>query len=249
MAKQTVLQIVQDILNDMDSDTVNSIDDTIEATQIANIVRSTYLDMITTRYWPHLEVLTQLVASGDSAKPTHMTMADEIQKVLKIKYDKQVSGDTRTRFQDVYWKEPDEFLDLVMARDSSASNILTVTDDGGTPLYIIDDKAPTYWTTFDGETIIFDSYDSVVDTTLQASKTQVRVYKEPSFTVSDAHTPDLPAKSFQLLVEEAKAAAFEDIKQTRSMKHETRARKQSQWHAREKFRLNGGLKRGNYGRK
>jgi hypothetical protein len=41
-AKMTLLEIVQDVLNDMDSDEVNSISDTVEATQIANICRSVY---------------------------------------------------------------------------------------------------------------------------------------------------------------------------------------------------------------
>ena len=42
MAKMTVLEMVQDILNDMDSDEVNSINDTIEAQQVANTVRTVY---------------------------------------------------------------------------------------------------------------------------------------------------------------------------------------------------------------
>lgn len=42
MAKRTLLDIVQEILNDMDSDEVTSINDTIESLQVANIVRSCY---------------------------------------------------------------------------------------------------------------------------------------------------------------------------------------------------------------
>jgi len=42
MAKMTVLEIVQDILNDIDGDEVNSIDDTLESEQVAQIVKSTY---------------------------------------------------------------------------------------------------------------------------------------------------------------------------------------------------------------
>ena len=36
----TLLDMVQDVLNDLDSDEVNDIDDTIEAQQIAQIIKS-----------------------------------------------------------------------------------------------------------------------------------------------------------------------------------------------------------------
>jgi len=38
MAKKTVLDMVQDILSDMESDEVNSISDTTEALQVAQII-------------------------------------------------------------------------------------------------------------------------------------------------------------------------------------------------------------------
>ena len=42
MAKMTLLAMVQDILNDMDGDEVNSISDTVEAEQVAQIIKTTY---------------------------------------------------------------------------------------------------------------------------------------------------------------------------------------------------------------
>ena len=46
MAKLTVLEIVQNILSDLNSEEVNSISDTIEADQVAEIVKTTYLDLV-----------------------------------------------------------------------------------------------------------------------------------------------------------------------------------------------------------
>lgn len=54
MAKLTLLDIVQDILSDMDSDTVNSITDSVESLQIAQIVKTTFFEIITEGEWPHL---------------------------------------------------------------------------------------------------------------------------------------------------------------------------------------------------
>ena len=62
MAKLTVLAMVQDILSDMNSDEVNSINDTIEAQQVAQIINTTYFEIISSRDWPHLETLFQFNA-------------------------------------------------------------------------------------------------------------------------------------------------------------------------------------------
>lgn len=54
MPKLTLLDIVQDVLSDMDSDEVNSINDSIEALQVAAIAKSTFYNIIDGRDWPHL---------------------------------------------------------------------------------------------------------------------------------------------------------------------------------------------------
>ena len=51
--KYTLLAIVQEILSDMDSDEVNSIDDTVESQQVASIVRSAYMAIMSNRNWAH----------------------------------------------------------------------------------------------------------------------------------------------------------------------------------------------------
>ena len=63
MAKKTLLEIVQEILTDMVSDEVNSIDDTVESQTVASIVRSVYESMMANRNWPHTKQLVQTEAS------------------------------------------------------------------------------------------------------------------------------------------------------------------------------------------
>ena len=50
---KTLLDITQEILSEMDSDDVNSISDTVESEQVANIVITVYRDMMSNRNWPH----------------------------------------------------------------------------------------------------------------------------------------------------------------------------------------------------
>ena len=58
---KTVLQMVQIILNDMDSEPVNQLSDTLEAEQVASVLAETFNDIVTTREIPeHLTVNTRL---------------------------------------------------------------------------------------------------------------------------------------------------------------------------------------------
>lgn len=242
MAKKTILAIVQDILSDMNSDEVNSIDDTLEATQVANIVKTTYEELINDRDWPHLKVLVALTPSGTSSRPTHMTVSENVQRVLWIKYNKRITTDTKDKFSEVTWKEPKDFLNIVNARDTSATDVTSITDPSGIILSILNDTAPMYYTSFDDDVLVFDAYDSVVDTTLQASKTQAYIYKETDLSLTDTSIPDLPAKAFPYLISEAKSVAFNAIKQAANQKEEQRSRRQRTWLARDKWRINGGIK-------
>lgn len=249
MALKTLLDIVQNILSDMGSDEVNSISDTVESEQVAAIVQNTYEEIISDRLWPHLRSLIQIESLSDTSKPTHMHVPDNVIKVEWIKYNKKTSTDTLKKYSSVPWKEPDKFLQLVTSRNDTLSTIDTITTDEGIELFIINDKAPTFYTTFDDEFLIFDSYDSGVESTLQKSKTQVYAYVEPVWSKTDTFVPDLPSKFVPYLVAEAKSTCFNSIKQDPNSKEEQKSRRQRTWTARENFRVDGGIVYPDYGRK
>jgi hypothetical protein len=249
MSKPSLLEIVQEILSDMTSDVISSIEDTDEASQVALIVKSTYDAMIANRNWPHTARTVNLVASGDSLLPTHMSIGEEIKEMISVYYDKRKNGETRIRNEEVVWKDPDDFLRYTNKRDSDDTNTLTVNDTSGVKLLILTNKAPTFYTSFDDNTIVFDSYDSTVDSTLQASKSTVRAYTIPDFTVEDTHIPDLPKEAFPALIEEAKSKAQSKLNQFQDVKAEQEAGRQQRWLSRKAWRVNGGIKYPNYGRK
>lgn len=249
MPKYTLLEMTQSILSDMNSDEVNSVTDTVEALQVTQIIKDTFYEIITEGEWPHLKTLMQLTASADAGKPTHMRMPENVQKVVSIRYNKRSVTDTKDEYAQVEYKEPDDFLEHIMKRLSSESTVDTITDYSGVPLLIENDLAPTYWTSFDNEWIVFDSYDSGVDTTLQSNKTQCVALREPTFTVSDTFVPDLPAVAFPYLLSEAKSAAFLALKNTANQKEEQRASRQRRRMSQERWRVGGGITFPDYGRK
>ncbi len=249
MAKKNLLEIVQEILSDMTSDVINSIDDTDEAGQVALIVQSTYDAMIANRNWPHTARVVNLTASTDNLLPTHMSIDEEIKEMISVYYDKRRDGETRIRNEEVKWKDPDDFLRYINKRDSDGTDTLTVNDSSGVKLLILTNKAPTYFTSFDDDTLVFDSYDSDVDTTLQSSKTTARAYIIPDFEMTDTHIPDLPKEAFPALIEEAKSKAQFKLNQVQDIKSEQEAGRQQRWLSRKAWRVNGGIKYPDYGRK
>lgn len=249
MAKMTLLEIVTDILNDLDSDEVNSINDTIESQQVAQIVKSSYFSIIDNRNWPHLKKTTQLDGVADTDRPNYLKIPSDWKEMETFRYDKHKSTDTRLYFEDVTYKEPDAFLRYISQRDSTLSTVKTVSDYSGVKLLIQNNVAPTYWTSFDDQYIVTDSYDSAVDSTLQKSKTQCIAYVNPTWVHTDDAIPNLPSEAFTALLEEAKSVAFIALKQSNNPKAEQRATRQQRWLARKAWTAKGGVDYPDYGRK
>ena len=249
MAKLTVLDMVQDILSDLDSDEVNSINDTIEATQVAQIIKTTYFNIIDGKDWPFLFQFFQLDSSINPARPNYMKLPESVVNVETIKYNKRLITDTFDRYTDVTYKTPEEFLDIVNARHSDATNVLVVTDASLVKLNIFNDKAPSYFTSFDDEYLVFDSYDSDVDTILQTSKTQCHGKVRPTFSMTDIFVPDLPVQMFSYLLNEAKSTCFLILKQAPNQKAEQHSISQRRRMSQEAWRIKNGVTYPNYGRK
>jgi hypothetical protein len=250
MDKMTLLELTQDILSSMDSDEVNSIDDTVESTQVAAIIRNTYRAILTNRDWPHTKRLVELEASGNSALPTHMSLKDDVKRIDFVKYNVAKASDgAQRKFRDIRWLEVDDFLRRLNTLDNTKDNVVTVTDPAsGIPLSIRSDLAPTYYTSFDDEHIVFDSFDSSVDSTLQKSKTQVYGFVYPEWSMEDEFIPDLPNSAFTLLLEESKSRAFVELKQIANQKAEQESQRQTTWLSRKDRRIKGGIRFPDYGR-
>lgn len=249
MAKRTLLEIVQSILGSMESDKVNSIEDTSEATLVAEIVRDVFFDLHSNKNWEDKKELVSLVSLADTSKPTHMKVQDDFTEMVSLRYDKRRNGETRKRYEPVSWKEPDDFLRYTNVRNSDATNVDVVSDVTGVELLVINDKHPTYYTSFDDYHLVFDSYDKTVDSVLQESKVQAMAYVYPTFTISDSFVPDMPIEAFSTLVNEARSRCQFWLKDFQDAKSEQEAGRQRRWQARKSWTVNGGIQFPNYGRK
>lgn len=245
---KTVLELVQTILSDIDGDEVNSISDTEESEQVARIVKSTYESIVSHTTWPHTRRAVALTPRSDSNYPTHMVFNENVKELISVFYNKADLGETRKDYKEINWVDPDDFLRKTNVRNNDETTVDVIIDDSGIELLIRNDKAPEYFTSFDDVNLVFDSYDSAVDSTLQESKFQAQAYIVPTFTMSDSFEPDLPPDAFSLLQEEATSRAQYKLRQFQDVKAEQESTKQSRWLSRKAWRANGGIKYPSYGR-
>lgn len=223
MAKMTLLQMTQNILSALDSDEVNSISDTVESMQVAEVIKETYEELFSNTDKPSLQALIQLEALSDVDRPNFMLIPENVDTVYWIKYDYRTED--RTDYRDVVYLTPQEFLGKVSKQQTEGDSV-EISDDNGIRYWVVTDKNPQYWTSFDNETVVFDSYDSSLDTTLQNSKSLAWVSKAADFELQDDYIPPIESKLFPGLLAEAKSVCFINIKQVSSAKEEQRSKRQ-----------------------
>lgn len=242
--KKNLLKIVQDILDALDYDEVNSIDDTVVSLQVASIVENCYLGMMSKRDWPHLRKLFPLESIAGVTRPVYLKLPEGVTRLDTLQY-KLADG----TFKEVKYKFPDEFLYICNKRLPSNTAVDTITDFSGVSLNILNDSAPTYWTSFDDTYIVFDSYDSNEETTVQASKTQCFGYMAPTWSTTDTFIPDLPVEAFPALFEEAKSTASLNLKQMPDQKAEANSMKHQRRLSQNSWRAHSGMQYPDYGRR
>jgi hypothetical protein len=206
--KMSILEMVQSVLNSIDSDDVNSIDDTVESTQVALFVKECYYELIGQKEWPFLRGTFSLEGLGDTTRPTYMELnEDDVSKIEWIKYNKK----------DVTWLEPKAFQDLLDVRVAETG----VVDANGFAL----NRDPLYYTTFDDTYFVFDGYNSTEETTLQTSNNLCYGVVVPSWTHEDGFIPRLPEKMFPTLLAEIKSTSSMNLRQVPNAKEERKAQR------------------------
>ena len=209
MAKETLLEIVQDILSDADGDEVNSISDTIESEQCARVVRTAFRNIIDGSDLNHPRTVKQLEATT-ATTPIVMTRPEGFHEIEWIKYDKKITAGGDQNYQEVYYKDPKDFIEYTSSRTLSDTEFEAVTLDSNHVIIARNDRAPKYWTILDGyDNIIFDAYDSNLDTNLQASKSLAYGTQRPTLALTDSSTPDLPENLFNRVKSDARALYFD----------------------------------------
>lgn len=210
MAKRTLLDMTQNILNAMDSDEVNSIGDTVESLQVAEVIAETFEYITVGIDIPGRSGIIQLDASGDPDLPHQMTLPANVEHLDWVRYNDA----------EVVYMTPLDFVNMTVKR--SEDDNATLLDK----LYIYTDRDPQFYTSFDDDTLVFDAYNLDEGATLMQARSLCWGQRSLPFLMEDDFVPPLPVEMFPRLLAEAKAACFINYKQVANSKEEQRARQQ-----------------------
>lgn len=321
--KSTVLGMTQEILSSLSSDEVNSIGDTAESMQVANILKTTFDNIVARGDFGEHSQLFQLNSSLSQSVPVLMSRPDDISRIDWIKYYNadfgafddipthgintdiipnisvstgQITTSSSTAIGNAvlsFSPTPSWIVPGMSVKDLTNTNaipigtlVLSVTqfsvtlntniaspgvkkgdiisfsplnppqfyeyvtmlplvqfidmintfnpdDNDVVPYYFQgfnfrykNDKKPQFCTVVQDLYVLFDSLDYQFDTTLQSSKTLCFGQLLPTFTLSDNFIPNLDDKQVPLLVNEAKAWAWYELKQMPHQKAEMEQKRQ-----------------------
>lgn len=211
--------MTQNILSAMESDEVNSIGDTVESLQVAEEIKTSFDALFSNYEWPSLEGFVNLQALQDVNRPTHMLIPDDVEEIYWIQYN---HGTTEApEYAEVTYLEPEQFFRRAAVYQQGQSPVINA--DG---FYFRTDTQPRFWTTYNNNTIIFDSYMSGLDDTLQQSKALCWGRKVARFELSDDFVPPIDVALFPVLLSEAKRMCFVNFKGVSNANEEKRARDQ-----------------------
>jgi hypothetical protein len=227
---QTLLEMTQEILTSMESDLVDSINDTAESLAVATAIRRTYWDLFGIEDAPEHYSLFKLTETS-AATPTLMTIPTNVMRVEWVKYNIETVEDDTDQFRTLEYVELSPFLDRSLALRTSSDNVesfsYTFSPLGSDPVIMQykNDIAPSCYTTPDDYNILFNSYNSNLETYLRGSKTLAWGLIDPTFTLDDSFVPDLNTRQFALLFNTAKSQCFVELKQTQNATADSRARR------------------------
>jgi len=189
----TLLQVVQQYLDATSGFYVDSIFDNDESQQVANIAERVYYEMI--QEFPNLLFVQKdltLDALSDVSRPNFLLIPDNIQNIKESKVYYNISETGDLDYKLLTYLTPLAFLNLTANSKSKLEDIDVINGFDNQKIPVINDKWPTYFTSFDGKHLVTDSYYKQYDTTLQSSKTRVVATIMPVFLQEDIFVIPVP---------------------------------------------------------
>lgn len=181
---KTLLATVRRVLDKLNLDPVNSISDTEDSLIIAREAETTFYDMQARADWPDKIDLIEVNSVSDLNNPTALQLDVDVSYIDSLRYDVTTSTDTDRIINRICWLEPEDFLEKIYSRNSSNDDVTEAVYKDHI-LLVYNNKMPEYYTSFDNEMLILDSYHSDTEDTLVGDKTICYAKVIPSWLEED----------------------------------------------------------------
>lgn len=244
---RNLLYTVQRVCEKLDLDVVNSINDSPDAILIAREAEDTLYDLFTRNEWPERYDATVLESVGNLSNPTALRIPSNVTKIKSLRYDVTETGDANQTYREITKLDPEEFLEYTYSRATSESDVSVITYNG-IDIFVLNDTQPTYYTTFDNEHVILDSYNSTLESTLQGSKSVVVAASVPTFVMQDSYIIPLDENTYPLYLAELTAACSLALNGSNDIESERRRNRGISRLRRSAFRTGAPSFKNNYGR-
>lgn len=216
MERYTLLELVNTVGESMDYETYNDIGETPESERITRICRTVFAKLLSTFGWKHLHTLARLEGLSDPNQPMLMKIPTEISRVHSVWYDRTPGDEDDLKVGNIaYLEDPQDFLRRIYQRKSTDDNVEEYETQDGLPLLIFTDRAPKFCTSFDDNVLVFDAYNSSVESTLHANKSMVYGVKAGAWQNENTFIPPLPAEHFPMYLSKCIVEANEKLRQVR----------------------------------
>ena len=190
--QRTLLQVVQQYMDATSGFYVDSIYDTDESQQVSSVAERVYYKMV--QEFPNLLFTMKeqtLDALSDTTRPNYMLLPKDIQKVHESKIYYNVSTTGGLSYKEMTYVAPLTFIQ--MNQDAGGDNTIIVEGFDENKMVVKTNEFPTYCTSFDNKYVVFNSYNSDYDTTLQSSKSKIVASGEEVFFQEDDFVIPVPS--------------------------------------------------------
>ena len=164
------------------------------------------------------------VRAGGSTQLNTLVIPSDVTRITCLKYR---TDSTVEDYIQLEYVTACEFVDRVQSRNPANADITTIVNDDGVNLFIVNDKAPQYWTSFDEENISFDGFDRtrgtgnlIADSVIIADIVPVVDFTDPAGTLP------VPQRMETLIFNEAISTCALRLRQSVDPKAETIAKRQ-----------------------
>jgi hypothetical protein len=229
--KYDLLQLTQRILSSIKGEEIADIADTAESLTVVDIIKECYFNIIANQDFPEVKTLYNLT-KGSTTLKVFFTIPTSSHAMEWVKYNKRSVTDTVDLFEDVSYMPLKDFLDMTQQFSGLGATIVgsgsyTLPNSSSTTFWWRKDKAPTYFTVLQDDIVVFDSFDSAVETAdgLASSKTLAYGIAPNAWSDTNTFVPQLDDQQVNVLLKEAKAIAWEELRQMPNQTAAMQARK------------------------